>query len=404
MPFGLTNALATFQACIDKALGEFLDITCVVYLDDILIFSKDESDHEEHCSFNTTEVDFLGFRINTEGIFMDLERICAVEEWLPPQDIHQLQVFLGFADFFRRFIKNYSRIAALLLNLLKTGKNKKEIGVKVQQTNVVPPPFPLSETALEAFKALKEAFMSAPLLRYFDENKPMRVETDASAFTISGILTQQFKIDGHLHWLPVAYYSKKLLDTETQYGTGEQELLAIVEAMHHWRYYCQGARHSIVVLTDHANLVWFMTTPNLTKRQLKWAKKLAEYDFNITYREGKKNPADGLSRRPDYKLPKASTTLIAAETEKLYMLAVMTLRPRRPVQQVRQEDVVPDTNMDVGMDDGGAATAEESTVRRLPAREASRNGDAVVQRDNVVLNINMDSGTTGTPAVRNLPA
>ncbi|SLM36301.1 hypothetical protein LPUS_05825 [Lasallia pustulata] len=86
---------------------------------------------------------------------------------------------------------------------------------------------------------------------------------DASAFAIGGILTQQFKIDGHLHWLPVAYYSKKLLDTETRYGTG--------------------ARHPIVVLTDHANLVWFMTTPNLTRRQLKWAEKLAEYDFNVTY-------------------------------------------------------------------------------------------------------------------------
>ena len=119
MPFGLTNAPATFQAFIDKALGEFLDITCVVYLDNILIFSKDESDHEEHvqqvlaavqcynlhleiskCSFHMTEVDFLGFRINTEGIFIDPERIRAIEEWLPLQDVHQLQVFLGFANFF----------------------------------------------------------------------------------------------------------------------------------------------------------------------------------------------------------------------------------------------------------------------------------------------------------------
>ena len=119
MPFGLTNTPATFQALIDKALGEFLDITCVVYLDDILIFSKNESDHEEHvrqvlaasrrydlhfkiskCSFNITKVNFLGFRINTECIFMDPKRIRAVEEWLPPQDVHQLQVFLGFANFF----------------------------------------------------------------------------------------------------------------------------------------------------------------------------------------------------------------------------------------------------------------------------------------------------------------
>ena len=176
----------------------------------------------------------------------------------------------------------------------------------------------------------------------------MRVETDASAFAIGGTLTQQFEIDSHLYWLLVAYYSKKLLDTKTQYGTGEQELLAIVEAMHHWRHYCQGARHPIVVLTDHANLVWFMMTPNLTRRQLKWAKKLAEYNFNATYREGKKNPADSLLRRPDYKLPKVSTTLTAVEMvrqsfrlgsnnykpvqEKLYTLAVMTLQPRHPVQ------------------------------------------------------------------------
>ena len=125
-----------------------------------------------------------------------------------------------------------------------------------------------------------------------------------------------------------------------------------------------------------------MTTPNLTRRQLKWAEKLAEYDFNVTYREGKKNPANGLSKRPDYKLPKASTTLTATETvrqsfclgsndykpvqEKLYTLAVMTLRPRRPVRQVRQEDIVPNRNMDVGMD-GGAATAEESSVQCLLA-------------------------------------
>ena len=87
-----------------------------------------------------------------------------------------------------------------------------------------------------------------------------------------------------------------------------------MEVVHHWQHYCQGARHPIIILTDHANLVWFMTTSNLTRRQLKWVKKLAEYDFNVTYREGKTNPADGLLRRPDYKLLKVSTTSTAAET------------------------------------------------------------------------------------------
>ena len=121
-----------------------------------------------------------------------------------------------------------------------------------------------------------------------------------------------------------------------------------MEAMYHWWHYCQGARYLIIVLTTYANLVWFMTTLNLTRRQLKWAKKLAEYHFNVTYREGKKNPADGLLWRPDYELPKASTTLTAAGIvrqsfrlgsnnyklvqEKPYTLAAMTLQPRCPVQ------------------------------------------------------------------------
>ena len=135
--------------------------------------------------------------------------------------------------------------------------------------------------------------------------------------------------------------------------------------------------------------------------------------------EGKKNPANSLSKRPDYKLPKASTTLTAVETvqqsfrlgsnnyklvqEKLYTLAVMTLQPRRPVRQVRQENIVPNINIDVRMDGGTTGTP---AICNLHAREASRNGDAVVRRDNVVSNINidvgMDGGTTGTPAVYNL--
>ncbi|SLM41533.1 hypothetical protein LPUS_12599 [Lasallia pustulata] len=345
------------------------------------------------------EVDFLRFRTNTEGIFMDPERIRAVEEWLPSQDVYQLQVFLDFANFFQRFIKNYSQTAARLLNLLKTGRNKKEIEVKVQQTNIVPASFPLSKTALEAFKALKEAFTSAPLLWYFDKNKPMKVEMDASAFAIGGILTQQFEINGHLYWLAVAYYSKKLLDMETQYG-----------------------------------MVWFMTTLNLMRRQLKWVKKLAEYGFNVTYREGKKNLANGLSRRPDYKLPKASTTLTAAETvqqsfclgsndykpvqEKLYMLAVMTLWLRRPIsvwktvapplrknpqygtyllekQAVMVMVWYNETTFTTYTKAGG--TTGTPAVCNLHAQEASHDGDAVVQQDNIVPNINIDVRRPGYP-------
>ena len=186
-----------------------------------------------------------------------------------------LQIFLNSVNFFWRFIRNYFWIAAPLLNLLKTERNKKkteitlsskqtflyhrkrrkwrsslnysahssQVSEELQQENVVSVSFSLLKTALKVFKALKKTFMSASLLHYFDENKPMRVETDISEFAIDRILTQQFKINSQLHWLSVVYYSKKLLDTEIWYDTDEQELLVIVKVMHHWCHYCQSVRH-----------------------------------------------------------------------------------------------------------------------------------------------------------------
>ena len=206
---------------------------------------------------------------------MNSERIQAVKEWLLSENVHKLQIFLDFVNFFWRFIKNYSWIAALLLNLLKTKRNKKkteitlfskqtflycrkrkkwrfssdysahssQVSEKLQKKNIVLISFSLSEAALKVFKALKKTFMSVSLLHYFNENKLIRVETDISEFAIDRILTQQFEINSQLHWLSVVYYSKKLLDTEIWYDTDEQELLVIVKVMHHWCHYCWGVRH-----------------------------------------------------------------------------------------------------------------------------------------------------------------
>ena len=151
------NTSAIFWAFIDKALSEFLDLTCVIYLNDILIFSWDKLKYEQHvqqvltalqchdlylkiskCLFNATEVNFLEFKINTEDIYMNSERIWAVKEWLPSENVHELQIFLNFINFFWRFIKNYSQIAASLLNLLKMRRNKKktEITLSFKQTSL----------------------------------------------------------------------------------------------------------------------------------------------------------------------------------------------------------------------------------------------------------------------------
>ena len=305
MPFGLANAPATFQAYINRALAGFVDVFCVVYLDDILIFSDSIDKHWDHvrqvlarlrrfelfanlkkCKFCTTEVEFLVFIVTTNGITMDPSRVSAIAQWPWPDSFHDVQVFLGFANFYRRFIKWYAKIAGPLSDLLKGSKNGKKTG-----------PFLLTDGAKEAFRLLRDAFTTAPILRHFDPRLRIRVETDASTFAIAAILSQLFE-DGL--WHPVAFWSRKMIAAEQNYETHDQELLAIVMAFKQWRHYVEGAAHPIEVLTDHNNLKGFMNVKSLNGRQARWAMKLAPYDFTISHRSGKSNPADAPSRRPDY--------------------------------------------------------------------------------------------------------
>lgn len=312
LPFGLANAPATFQGYINRALSNLLDRTCVVYLDDILIYSEKEEDHQDHvaevlqrlrlhnlfanlkkCKFRTKEVEFLGYVVSTEGVRMEEARVTAVREWPLPTSFREIQVFLGFANFYRRFIKNYSTIAAPMSSMLTGMKNGKKTGE-----------FIFTKEAEEAFRALQMAFTTAPVLRHFDPSGKVRVETDASGYAIAGILSQpaheDVTVQLQAHWHPVAFWSRKMIPAERNYETYDQELLAIVEAFKHWRHYLEGSRHPVAVLTDHANLRYFMTTKTLNRRQSHWAQTLSAYDFEIVYRKGKTNPADAPSRRPDY--------------------------------------------------------------------------------------------------------
>jgi transposase InsO family protein len=305
MPFGLTNAPATFQSYINKALGDLVDTVCVVYLDDVLIFSKDEESHKRHvtqvldrlqeaelyakpskCTFHQTEVEFLGFIISTQGIAMDPARVATVAEWEEPKTYREIQVFLGFCNFYRRFIEGYSKIARPLNNLLKGSKDGRKPGT-----------VELNKVERAAFNLLKQAFQEAPLLRHFDVSKPVRMETDASKFAMAGILSQP---DDQGRWHPVAFWSRTFKDAELNYGTPDQEMLAIVESFKHWRHYVEGAEGVIEVLTDHQNLQSFMKQTKINGRQARWCMFLSPYDFVIKHRAGKSNPADAPSRRPDY--------------------------------------------------------------------------------------------------------
>ncbi|TAQ83295.1 hypothetical protein B7494_g8382 [Chlorociboria aeruginascens] len=308
VPFGLTNAPATFQAYINQALVGLVDVTCVVYLDDILIYTTKGEDHEtavkevmgrlrtyklyinlKKCAFRVDTVTFLGFVISPRGVEMEAERVRTVSEWPEPKTIRDIQTFLGFAGFYRRFIKGYSRHTAGLTNMLKTSSKKPS------------EPFKLTEHARMNFEEMKARFCSAPVLRHFRADLPIMVETDASQFAVGAVLSQLFSGDGTDAWHPIAFFSKKLSDVESRYDTHDGELMAIVLAFRHWSHYLRHVQDQVTVKTDHHGLKSFMTKPKLNARQARWAEELCAYDFKVEYRQGRTNPADGPSRRPDYK-------------------------------------------------------------------------------------------------------
>ena len=158
-----------------------------------------------------------------------------------------MQVFLGFANFYRRFIVNYSKITAPLMAMLKGSKNGKKAS-----------PYIMTDEARKAFKRLKNAFSSILVLQHFDPNKPIRIEMNALEFAIAGILSQLGDSTlgqwSDAHWHPVAFWSRKMIPTECNYDTYDKELLAIVKTFKHWRHYLKGSQHPIKVLADHMNL------------------------------------------------------------------------------------------------------------------------------------------------------
>jgi len=300
MPFGLTNAPATFQHLMNDVLRDFLDDFVVVYLDDILIFSTSLDEHKRHvrrvlerlrdnglfakpekCAFHQREIEYLGYLVSPDGVKMDPKKVSAILDWPEPTNVTQLQAFLGFANFYRRFIHSYSKVAVPLTRLLK--KDRK---------------FDFDDAARQAFQQLKTAFTTAPVLAHFQPGKPSTIETDASDFAVAAVISQPDD-DGTLH--PIAYHSRKLTAAELNYEIYDKEMLAIVTALKEWRAYLEGAAHPITVFTDHRNLEYFTTTRVLNRRQARWSELLANYDFKIVYRPGKAmGKPDAMSRRHDF--------------------------------------------------------------------------------------------------------
>ncbi|KAH6561475.1 hypothetical protein BASA62_009802 [Batrachochytrium salamandrivorans] len=300
MSFGTANSPGHFQSVISSIFKDLIGVTVQVYLDDIIVYSENPTDHHKHVRQVLQR---------SEGVSMDPAKVQSISEWSQPRNMHDIQVFLGFSNYYRRFINEYARITQPLTALLR--KNME---------------FVWNEAAASAFQSIKSAFISHVMISHPDETREFVVEVNASDYALGGVLSQ---MDDTQSLRPVAFYSRQLCPAERNYEIYDKELLAIVACLKEWRHYLQGSLHPFIVLTDHKNLEYFKTTKQLTRRQARWSELLAEYDYKLSYRPGSHNgKADHLSRRPDYQVKKEDHNLVRLLQPSLF---ISTLTGRQSV-------------------------------------------------------------------------
>jgi len=266
MPFGLTNAPAAFQRFINDIFSNLLDVCVVIYLDDILIYLNNMSKHHQHvkevlkrfhkaglyakaekCKFHSESVEYLGYILSPSGLTMSDDKIKIIQDWPEPKKVKDIQSFLGFANFYHQFIFNYLDIVIPLTHL-----TRKDI------------PWKFDSSCQDAFNSLKKAFTSAPILTHWIPDAQLIVETNASDYALTAILSIVNE-DNEVH--PVAFHSRTFTVAELNYNTYDKELLAIFEAFKIWQHYLEGPAYPIDIVTDHKNLEYFSTTKVLTRRQ-----------------------------------------------------------------------------------------------------------------------------------------
>src|ERR1700734_2772882 len=300
MFFGMCNSPATFQAMMDHTFADMIEEgILIVYMDDILIFSKDESTLEDNtkrvlerlrkhdlflkpkkCEFSKTKIEYLGMVIEEGKVSMDRGKLRGIQEWPTPTTVKQVRAFLGFGNFYRRFIRKFSDIAGPLNDLLKKDKT-----------------FDWTKECQQSFDNLKRRFTEEPVLMMPDHSRPFQIEADASKYASGAVLTQ-CDVNGDRH--PVAFISKTFSATERNYEIYDRELLAIIRALEEWRHYIQGSPHETIVLSDHKNLTYYREAKKLNRRQARWSLYLSEFDVKLQHIAGTKMVlSDALSRRPD---------------------------------------------------------------------------------------------------------
>jgi RNase H-like domain found in reverse transcriptase/Reverse transcriptase (RNA-dependent DNA polymerase) len=314
MFFGLTNSPATFQTMMNSIFAEEIaEKWLTVYMDDMAIHTqrRPEETEEQHvqrhrtyvkrilaklmehnlflkpkkCSFEQPSIEFLGVHITQGQVQMDDTKIEKVRNWRRPTNVTEVRKFLGFTGYYRYFIKDYSKLARPLLQLTHLST-----------------PWMWGEAEQVAFETLRKAMTDKPVLRQPDFTRPFVLLTDASAYGVGAILSQEGGSTNptdnkkpRLH--PVAYYSATFTETERNYDIYERELLAIMKAITHWRPYLIWTKEPFTILTDHTNLLHWKSPRKLNRRTAHWHGELQDYNFKLQHVPGKLHTAaDALSR------------------------------------------------------------------------------------------------------------
>ena len=297
MPFGLTNAPATFQRLMDAVLAGVKWQCCLVYLDDIIIFSQSFDKHlrdirkvfdrikganltvkGSKCKFAMRKCNFLGRVVDINGTHPNPKKIEAVKNFPEPKKARNIQEFLGLVGFYRSFIPNMAKIAYPMLQCLTTFTNEKK--------------WNWTDECREAFDTLKKKLINYPILRHPDNDKPFVVETDASKKGLGAILSQEHDDGSH----PVEFISRTLSRDEKKWSTTEQEALGVVWACEQFRHYLIGTPFKVI--TDHNALRWVLHSTKSGRLQ-RWSLRLQEFEFEVYYRKGSLTAGpDALSRNP----------------------------------------------------------------------------------------------------------
>ena len=373
MPFGLCNTPPTFQQLMQNCLGELNLTYCLIYLDDVIVFSDTPEEHlrrmrvvfdclREHglklkpskCEVFKSEINYLAHHVSQKGVLPSKKNLESIAQCPPPNTYTKVKSFVGLVGHYRYFIKGFAKIAAPLYNLT-SGDNKDKKSEHVD----------LSPEAHEAFDHLKAACLQAPILSFPDFNKPFLLETDASGRGLGAVLSQK-QADGRYH--PIAYASRVMNKTEQRYHSNKQEFLAlkwaVTEQFHEYLLPYGKNRNEFVVCTDNNLLTYIFSSANLDAAGQRWVVRLASYNFSLEYQKAKDNMvADFLSRMNEC-LPEEEVQEYLNQIPYPGVKAVLD-NAITPIEERAEQGVRPTPDCQ--------GDSQEVTVEARPARLATTN-------------------------------